>query len=84
MPTVSTRLMSFRKEERRLVALCSEMPFNGFPTTVHVRSHHTGNLVEFRYDERLAERCEWWDGEEAHYLCMEPRANVDYLVLVNN
>jgi hypothetical protein len=84
MPSVNTSLLQYKKDTLTLVGLMSEMPFNGFPKSVLVRSHHTGNLVEFVYDERLAERNEWWDGEEAHYKSNEPRANAQYLVLVNN
>lgn len=38
-----------------------------FPKEVYVKSHKTGKVEKFSFNERDAIQCEFWDGEESHY-----------------
>lgn len=80
----TTATLNYDKATKTLLGELSDLRLSGFPKRLVVTSHHTGNKATFMYDEEAAMRAEFWDGMEAHYRCMEPRANAEYLILIND
>ena len=66
---IGTSALDWNKKSKTFV-----LPrFSGsFPDYVNVVSHKTGKSVLFMRDSDLAERNEWWDGEEYHYMSVNP------------
>ncbi len=82
----TTKQFTYAKERRTLIADASDLGIGvgrTFPKTLLVKSHYTGRLVEWVYDQRAAERAEWWDGMEAHYLPVES-VNAEHLIIIND
>jgi hypothetical protein len=81
MQQVSLEACEYRKATKTL--LLSSTHTRGFPDLVDIVSHHTGNVVTFAVDVQAGIDCEFWDGEECHYVPVEPNARVECLVIHN-
>lgn len=88
MHSITTRTDRFTwdAKSKTLVGEASTLGFRpglGFPARLAVTSEHTGRTVEFVYDERTAERHEWWDGERAEYIPVA-HCNCERLIIIND
>jgi hypothetical protein len=72
----------YRKASKTLV-VSSALVGPGFPEKIEVKSHHTGKVIAFVVDVEAGIACEFWDGEECHYVPVDPVANVEKLVVSN-
>lgn len=86
VPVFQVSQFSYDKDSKVLLAEASELGIRPgpFPRELDIYSPHTRRTLRWVFDERKAERCEFWDGEEAHYLTHEPRCNAESLVIVND
>jgi len=58
---------AFNKTSGLLSASLSDLGMRKLPQEVEIRSHLTGHVVRFVYDNEAAMRAEFWDGEMAEY-----------------
>jgi hypothetical protein len=58
---------AYNKNSRLLTASLRDLGMRTLPQEVEIRSHLTGHIVKFVYDNEAAERHEFWDGEMAEY-----------------
>lgn len=80
----SLQQFAFNKQSRLLSASTSDLRLKTFPTEIKVRSHHTGIVMTFEYDNIAAIRHEFWDGEMAEYVPKGDASKVAKLVLIKN
>ena len=67
MSVLSTANFTYHIARGELSASIQSVGLTSFPVTVEVESVRTGRRVVYFFDTETAERCDWWDGEEAHY-----------------
>jgi hypothetical protein len=82
---VDLSCFKYDKARKMLIASTAQvgLPMGRFPEFLEVRSHHTGRVVKWIFDNHAAMQAEFWDGEEAHYFTHEDLKTVETLVIHN-
>lgn len=75
----NTNQFRFIKDHRVLLGNIIELVdgyLGGFPSTMEIKSDHTGKVVRFVVDEEAAIRNEFWDGEMCEYISNDTNTRV--------